>query len=166
MKNLIEASGSNTVTPSPYALTIPEFEKLTSKELAFVYFYSDHRSPYSFYELEERRKILEKDLQIKPNPKILAAVKKYNELSETHAVGLLKAARESVQKLKKYFEDIDLTLVDDNGKLMYTAKDLIANLKQIGEVVEGLEDLEELVKKEQSKTSVNRAGVESNKYNT
>lgn len=166
MKNLIELTGANTVTPSPYALAIAEFSKLTTAELAYIYFFCDYRSPYAFYELEERAKILEKELGIKLSPKLKTAIDKYNELSETHAVGLLKAARESVQKLKRYFEEIDLTLTDDNGKLIYTAKDLITNLKQIGEVVDGLQNLEELVKKEQSKGSVNRGGVESSKYNT
>jgi hypothetical protein len=166
MKNLIEMTGANTVTPSPYALAIEEFAKLNTKELAYVYFLCDHRSPYAFYELEERKKTLDKEFGVTATPKLKAAILKYNELSETHAVGLLKAARESVQKLKRYFNEVDLTLTDDNGKLVYTAKDLIANLKQIGEVVDGLNDLEDLVKKEQSKTSINRGGVESSKYNT
>jgi hypothetical protein len=166
MRNLIEIVGANSVAPSPYALTIPEFEKLSAKELAFVYFFTDYRSPYAFYEEGERIKVLEKDIGVKTSPKIKGAIDKYTELSETHAIGLLKAARESIQKLKKYFNEVDLTDVDDNGKLLYSAKDLITNLKQIGDVVDGLQNLEELVKKEQAKDSVNRGGVETSKYNS
>jgi hypothetical protein len=166
MKNLIELTGANSVTPSPYALTIAEFSKLTTAELAFVYLFCDYRSPYAFYEVLERSRVLEKEMGVKLSPKLRAGIDKYNQLSETHAVGLLKAARESVQKLKRYFNEVDLTLTDENGKLLYSAKDLITNLKQIGEVVDGLQNLEDLVKKEQSKDSVNRAGVESTKYNT
>lgn len=166
MKNLIEVAGNNSIIPSPYALAIPEFSKLTVKELAYIYFLCDHRSPYAYYELDERKRALSKEFEIIATPKLRTAIDKYNELTETHAVGLLKAARESVQKLKKYFEEIDLTVTDDNGKLLYTAKDLIGNLKQIGEVVDGLNALEDLVKKEQSKSSVNRGGVENSKYNT
>ena len=92
------------------------------------------------------------------------AVKKYQELSETHGIKLLRAGRSSVNKLEKYFKDIDLTAMDDNGKLLYQAKDLLSNLSKIGEVIEGLDRLEELVQKQQAKDNPNRAGVKTNKY--
>jgi hypothetical protein len=37
-------------------MTISEFEKLTAKELAFIYFFADHRSSYAAYDEEERKK--------------------------------------------------------------------------------------------------------------
>ena len=77
---------------------------------------------------------------------------------------MLKAGRSSVNKLEKYFKDIDLTAMDDNGKLLYQAKDLLSNLSKIGEVIEGLDRLEELVQKQQAKDNPNRAGVKTNKY--
>ena len=67
-------------------------------------------------------------------------------------------------KLEKYFEDIDLTIVDDHGKPIFSAKDLVANLSKVGDVVSGLHRLEELVKKEDQKSSKVRGGVEINKY--
>jgi len=54
--------------------------------------------------------------------------------------------------------------MDENGKLLYQAKDLVANLSKIGEVIEGLDRLEELVQKQQAKDNPNRAGVKTNKY--
>ena len=54
--------------------------------------------------------------------------------------------------------------MDDNGKLLYQAKDLLSNLSKIGEVIEGLDRLEELVQKQQAKDNPNRAGVKTNKY--
>jgi hypothetical protein len=163
MKDLLTVN-NNIVIPSSYALTIPEFEKLTVKELSFVYFYTDHRSNYAAYEEEERKEVLSKDLQIKVNPKIETAVDKYKELSETHAIKLLKSGRLAVNKLEQYFKNIDLTAMDENGKLLYQAKDLVANLSKIGEVIEGLDRLEELVQKQQAKDNPNRAGVKTNKY--
>ena len=163
MKDLLTVN-NNVVIPSVYALTIPEFEKLTIKELSFVFFYADHRSSYSAYDDEERKIKLEEDLKVKVTPKLAGAVKKYQELGETHGIKLLKAARSSVNKLEKYFQNIDLTAMDDNGKLLYQAKDLVANLSKIGEVVEGLDRLEELVQKQQAKDNPNRAGVKTNKY--
>jgi hypothetical protein len=163
MKDLLTLA-EGKVEPSPYALTIPEFTKLSINELSFIYFFVDHRSSYSAYEASEREEILIKDLKVSITPKLKAAVDKYKELSETHAVKLLKSARISVTKLEKYFENIDLTEMDENGRLIYQAKDLVANLSKMGDVVEGLDKLEELVKKQAEKDNPNRGGVVTNKY--
>ena len=160
MKDLITADGT-TVIPSPYALTVPE---LKVEELSAVYFFGDHRSPYMAYEEKDRWDQIKEVLKVNVNPKIKAAIHKYNELSETSAVKLLKAARESVTKLEKYFRDVDLTLADDHGKPIFHAKDLISNLSNMAKVVQSLDDLEELVKKQQQKDNPNRGGVVTNKY--
>ena len=163
MKNLIEASGSKII-PSPYVKTIKEFKPLSAEELSAVYFFSDHRSPYAAYGEEARWEAIITSVKVKLSPKISAAIAKYQELSETSAVKLLKAARESVTKLEAYFAEIDLTALDDNGKPIYQAKDLITNLSNMGKVVSGLEDLESIVKRQQQKDNPNRGGVVTNKY--
>jgi hypothetical protein len=169
LKNDLLIINDNVAVPSAYALTILEFKQLNSKELAFVYFMVDHRSPFSVYEWDQR--ILEVQTSIfdninkwKVSSKVLAACKKYEQLIETSAVRLLKAARESIVKLEKYFRKIDLHLMDDNGKPIFHAKDLIANLSNMGKVVDGLSRLEEIVKKEEQAANTNRGGVEVNKY--
>jgi hypothetical protein len=163
MKDLLTVN-NNVVIPSAYALTISEFEKLSVKELAFIYFYVDHRSSYASYDEQERKDKLIEELKIKSTPQLHAGLQKYRELSDTHATKLLKSARSAVNKLEKYFKDIDLTAMDENGKLLYQAKDLVANLSKIGEVIEGLDRLEELVQKQQAKDNPNRGGVKTNKY--
>tara|TARA_R110002020_G_scaffold345259_2_gene559278 strand:+ start:463 stop:984 length:522 start_codon:yes stop_codon:yes gene_type:complete len=155
--------------PSPYSLTIEEFKNLNTKELAFVYFMVDHKSPFSVYEWEQRiievkNSIFDDKSKWTPSSKVLGACDKYEKLIETSAVRLLKAARESIVKLEKYFRSIDLTLVDDNGKPIFHAKDLITNLSNMGKVVDGLSRLEEIVKKEEQAANTNRGGVEVNKY--
>ena len=155
--------------PSPYSLTITEFKDLNTKELAFVYFMVDHKSPFSVYEWEQRTievktSIFEAKSKWKPSSKVLGACDKYEKLIETSAVRLLKAARESIVKLEKYFRNIDLHLMDDNGKPIFHAKDLIANLSNMGKVVDGISRLEEIVKKEEQAANTNRGGVEVNKY--
>lgn len=163
MRDLITVS-NNVVVPSAYALTINEFKGLKSQELGAVYFYTDHRSPYAVYDESERLDKISQDLKVKFTPKIRGAIDKYKELSETSAVKLLKSARSSVTKLEKYFETINLNVLDDNGKPIYHAKDLIANLANMGKVVNGLEELEEIVKRHQQKDNPNRGGVVTNKY--
>jgi len=163
MKDLLTIDGTKVI-PSPYALTIPEFKTLKIDELSAVYFLADHRSPYIVYAEDERLEKVQESIKIAASPKIKAAILKYKELSETSAIKLLNAARESVVKLEKYFKEVDLTLTDDNGRPIYHAKDLIANLANMGKVVSGLDELEELVKKQQAKDNPNRGGVVVNKY--
>ena len=55
-------------------------------------------------------------------------------------------------------------MVDDNGKPIFAAKDLVMNISKMGDVIAGLHKLEEQVKKEEQTTSPNRGGVEVNKY--
>ena len=163
MRDLITVS-NNVVIPSTYALTINEFKGLKGQELSAIYFYADHRSPYAVYDEEERRSKICQDLKVKFTPKVKAGVDKYKELSETSAIKLLKSARTSVTKLEKYFRTIDLQLIDDNGIPIYHAKDLIANLSNMSKVINGLEELEELVKRHEQKDNPNRGGVVTNKY--
>ena len=157
------------VVPSAYTLTISEFKELSTSELAFVYFMVDHKSPFSVYEWDQRIKEVKNSVfkdkkKWTPSAKVLGACDKYDKLIETSAVRLLKAARTSIVKLEKYFRDIDLHLMDDHGKPIFHAKDLIANLSNMGKVVDGLARLEEIVKKEEQAANTNRGGIEVNKY--
>ena len=176
MRNLLNLS-NYIVIPDPYTLTIKEFKSIfdsdkskkkekAMKEFAYIYYMCDHNSPFSTYEDEEKSKEILNTLGIdcKINSKVKVAMSKYLELTETSAVKLLKAARESVVKLEKYFKDIDLTLVDDNGRPIFHAKDLVANLSKMGTVIEGLAKLEEQVKKEEQLNTHLRGGIEVNKY--
>tara|TARA_Y100000034_G_C6797679_1_gene357658 strand:+ start:187 stop:723 length:537 start_codon:yes stop_codon:yes gene_type:complete len=165
------------VIPDPNTLIIKEFKSILDadkskkkekamKEFSFIYYMCDHNSPFSTYEDKEKEKEILNSLGIdwKIGGKVKAAMNKYLELSETSAVKLLKAAKESVIKLEKYFKDIDLTLVDDNGRPIFHAKDLVANLSKMGSVIEGLSKLEEQVKKEEQVNMHLRGGIEVNKY--
>jgi len=163
MRDLITVS-NNVVVPSAYALTIDEFKGLKGQELGAVYFYTDHRSPYAVYDSEERISKISQDLKVKFSPKVKGAIDKYKELSETSAIKLLKSARSSVTKLERYFDTINLNVLDDHGKPIYHAKDLIANLSNMAKVVNGLEELEAIVKKHEQKDNPNRGGVVTNKY--
>ena len=168
MKDLLVVV-DNKVIPSSYSLTIKEFKKLKIEELSFIYFMCNHNSPFAVYEwdqrtIETKNSIFGEEKNWVPSVNLLKACDKYSNLLETSSVKLLKAAKESVVKLEKYFRSIDLTILDDNGKPIYHAKDLIANLSNMGKVVDGLSRLEEIVKKEEQAANTNRGGVEVNKY--
>lgn len=151
---------------SPQSLTIKEFKKLwtrdkskgkqkASAELAYVYYYTDWQSPYRIYfnEKEKRDKII-LDLfdgkKWEPDQTITEACKKYEQLSTTDSMLLLQDARSAIGKLREYFRDVDLTEKDEkSGKPIYSAKDLMMNIKQVGSVVKGMKELQEEVAKEQ-----------------
>ena len=169
----------NVAIPSPYVLTVEEFAKIvnrdktkskdrSTKELAYIYFFCDHASPFSVYgedvRSDEVKLSVFGETKWEPDSAIQAACEKYKKLKETSAVRLLIAAKESVVKLENYFKDIDLTLSDDNGRPIFAAKDLVANLSKMGDVINGISKLEDLVKKEKQVQSSNRGGVETNKY--
>jgi hypothetical protein len=160
----------NVAVPSPYTLTILEFKELDTKELAYVYFMHDHRSPYAVYDISQRHDEvvlgIHGKVKWKPSSKVLTACDKYKELKESSAVKLLKSARASVVKLEKYFESVDLTLMDDNGRPIFHAKDLVANLSKMGDVIDGLSKLEEQVKKQEQINTNTRGGVVVNKYSS
>ena len=129
----------------------------------------DHKSPFAVYEWDQRNievknSIFGEKKKWTPSKKVLEACNKYEKLIETSAVRLLKAAKESVVKLEKYFRDIDLTMMDDHGKPIFHAKDLIANLSKMGQVVDGITRLEDIVRKEEQAANTNRGGIEVNKY--
>ena len=169
MQNDLIYINDGVAMPSSYALTILEFKNLSATELSFVYFMVDHRSPFSIYDWDQRitevkNSIFGEKKKWKPSAKVLAACDKYDKLIETSSVRLLKAARNSIVKLEKYFQDIDLHLMDDNGRPIFHAKDLMANLSNMGKVVDGLTKLEEIVRKEEQAANTNRGGIEVNKY--
>lgn len=158
----------NKAVSSAYSRTITEFKSLSEKDLAYIYFMADYRSPFSVYDWEQRKMEVKKSIfagsKWKETSKIKIACDKYAELTETSAVKLLKAARGAINKLEKYFRNIDLTVVDKNEKPIYSAKDLISNLEKMGKVVDGISRLEDIVKKEEQTVNSNRGGVEVNKY--
>jgi len=141
----------NVAVPSPYAKSILEFKELNAKELAYVYFMCDHRSPYAVYDLEARHDevtlgVYGKDYKV--STKVQAACSTYRKLKETSAV------------------TVDLTLMDDNGRPIFHAKDLVANLSKMGDVVDGLSKLEEQVAKQEQINTNTRGGVVVNKYSS
>ena len=96
--DLLYIKEGNIVYPSPYTCTILEFKDLTSKELAFVYFMTDHRSAYSVYEWDQREievktSVFGDTSKWSPSPKVLGACEKYEKLIETSAVRLLKNSK-------------------------------------------------------------------------
>lgn len=163
----------NRVIIDPDTLPIPEFKTLwdrdTSKikeqaykELAYIYFMTDFKSPYNSYPEDEREERIKqdfiKDSKWKPDQDIKLAIDRYTEFQESPSMRLLKASKNACKKLEGYFNTVDLDEKDTKGQLVNKATDLSRSLKEIGQIVESLNKVEEQVKKEISTSEKIRGG--------
>ncbi len=128
-------------------------KKRAFKEFQFMYLVYDWKSPYSEYSDQEKREAAQSDSSLTDkqltDDKFLAACKKYQELQDSRMLKLLRSAYRAVDELRIYFENIDLQDIDpETGKPIHSAKDLISNISNLGKTVEGLSQLEYMVKKE------------------
>lgn len=168
------------VVIDPNTLVIPEFlkiwksDKSTGKSeahqiLSYVYFYCDFASPYAIYPLHQRKAMLINDF-LKGNEKIIAkaevedAIKKYKSFNDTPSMRLLESAQIACDKLADYFETLDFKELDDTGRPVYLAKDVAANLKAVGGIIESLNKTTEQVKKEVTASVKVRGGGDIGDY--
>jgi len=157
---------ARVVVVSPEALLIPEFKDLWNRdkskdrlkahrELSYVYFISDYKSPYRSSLTEDKlhevvAKDFMKDSEYKACAKVLAAIDKYKELQKTPSMLLLDASVQTVHKLINYLQEIDLTERDKSDRPIYKPSDVTTSLKNIGGIVESLAKVRESVEKEVS----------------
>ena len=167
------------IDPAAYALkqfkTIWDRDKSSNKrqalsELAYIYYMQDYKS--DFYEIsnpEERSEqiMLNLDLGDKIDPEdpvIVEAMEFYASTSKTKTMLLLEDAYGSIDKLRDYFKNVDLEAVDQNGKLVHDSTKLMNNISKLADLVDGLQKLEFLVRKEQQADGKLRAGREKGMF--
>lgn len=158
MKNLLEFK-NNILAIAPEALMISEFKAIWDRdkskgkekalqELAYVYHTTDFQSIYRNYHSSTRESKIKIDVfgdkQWKPDMLIIQAQIKYKELQTTLSMELLNDAETGLEKLRDYFREANFD-DDDEGK---AAKNFIANIKQLGDIVKGMKSLREEVEKE------------------
>jgi hypothetical protein len=168
MRNLITIE-NNVLRIAPEALVIKEFHDIWKRdktktkdkalrELAYVYHTTDFQSIYRNYhpDIQESKIILDlfADRKWKPDSLIILAQEKYRTLQTTLSLELLIDAEFGLTKLRDYFRDVDFS-EDENGA---AAKNFIANVKQMGELVKGMKVLREEVEKELSNAMQLRGG--------
>ena len=126
-------------------------------EISYVIFLCDYKSPYNAYNEVEKPRVIKEDFiknsKWEPDKVILDAIKKYENLQQTTNTRLLRSAKKGAEKLAEYFEGVDFSILDDNGKPIYTAKDLASNLGAVGNIVKSLVQLERQVQSEQVEIS-------------
>ena len=159
----------------PDALAIPAMRKIWDRdedkekhtafrELLFVYYVCDFKSPYANYPEKEKVDKVIHDIMAKgwkPDPELEHLIQEYKDNQEMNSpsLRLLKASRESVHKLADWLHNIDYTGDDamDPAKVAKT-------LGEVGKIIDSLNKLEEKVKKEITTASRARGGGQKGLY--
>jgi len=168
------------ITINEESLAIPPFKALwdrdktktkerATREISFVAFLCDYKSPYfEAYPEDQRMAVLKKDFlgdeDYEIDDLLATAIERYKEFRETTNTRLLRAAKGAAEKLTEWFFDIDFGAKDREGRPLVTARDISTNLKDIGGIVKSLDILERQVQKEQLEQSRARGGSDIGDY--
>ena len=142
--NLLELDGDQ-VKVTPEVLRIKVFRGLWDRdrtksksrvmnELAFIWLYKNVDSPYVKQGLEHEEKVqaIKEDIGLPStwefDELMAACCEKYEELTYTQSFFLVEDAMKAVNKLRDYFTSINLLQLDDKGKPVYSAVQLVSAL--------------------------------------
>lgn len=112
----------------------------------------DFKSFYSeLAEVEQQRTALD-DCNFTPedieDPRIQTAIEKYKSLQKSRKLKMLLSARGVLDKMRLFYDDIDLGREDEKGKLVHDSGKILTQLGNLGKAYAGLDDLEYQVKKD------------------
>jgi hypothetical protein len=129
-------------------------------ELAYVYHSCDYQSIYRNYHIDTRESKVRLDIfgerEWKPDSKIMEAITTYQQLQTTLSMQLLNDVEIGLTKLRDYFREPNFD-EDENG---VAAKNFIANIKSMGDMVKSLKILRDEVEKELTDTMQLRGRTE------
>jgi len=124
------------------------------KELTYVYFMYDFTSIFAQMSEEDRKTYslqsasLPEDYEISSELKNLIDWFVSIQESTSFSLVLLKKARKAAYKLGDYFDNVNFNEKDDQGRPIYNIKQFIDTVKQLSDVIDGLNSLENSVKNE------------------
>lgn len=140
---------NNRIIVDPDLLPIPEFNTIWEadksktkekaiRELQFVYYIADFKSPYrKSYRDEEIYTIVKRDFIGDSNWKIPdrveKAINKYKELQETKILKFLYKAENALEQIETYFDTFDINNLDSENQADAINK-LLRNLREVDEV--------------------------------
>jgi hypothetical protein len=144
--------------------TTGKYKKRGHAEARFLFFFCDYKSEFAKFDEDSRKTEsltaagLPADYKI--SEKLEAAVNRYNTLKVSRNLRLLNSANKAIDKLEKYFSEVDFTAIHPDGSPKYNPKDIISNISNLGKVLEGLEKLKEAVEKEEGQEASARGDAE------
>lgn len=134
--------------------------------LTVLYFTYDPRSDYNYIPNEEERlkEVCESNglPLFKPTEKEKQCISLYSKLCQTSSSLLLRDTKIAVDKLRKFLLDVDLNLLDDKGKPVFTVNSITSTIKQIPQLTKDLMEAERIVTKEIEEQGKARGGNDRN----
>lgn len=122
------------------------------RDLSFVYFMCDPRSPYMYIvDTDERSQLIKEQEGItkwKPDKEVLRAMEVYKKLCTTTSSILLESTRKAIDKVRLFLEELDLTEEDEKRKPKYTISSVTSALKDIPKLISQLNDCEKTLNSE------------------
>lgn len=117
------------------------------QEFGIIYFLCDPRSDYMFISDEKERLDLIKTQEGLPknwkiDAELQTAINTYKTLTQTTASLLLEDTRILVDKIRQQMKKIDLNLLDDKRKPVYTLQSITSTVKQIPQLSKDLTEAE------------------------
>lgn len=136
------------------------------QQMSVLYFYTDPRSSYN-YIIDDEERLKEIMLQeglpdtFKISPKLKEAIEIYKKHVITSSYLLLQDTKVAVDKVRTFLRDLDLSLLDDKGKPVYTISSITQTIKQIPQLAKDIIEAERLITKEIEETGRARGGNQS-----
>lgn len=165
MNKIADIIGGKVVL-SADTLLIPCFKRIwestedkayAHNQIAYIIFKHYHDSPYSSLYVEDRERILRKELfteDWEPNELVKWAEEMYLEFTDTLNLKLLRAFRRKLEVISKYLDEpmeyMDMKLV----------KEILASASMIDKTVKAIDSLEKQVRREELESSTVRGGSE------
>ncbi len=161
---------NNKLIVSPEDVLIPEVnfiwerdkskdKEVARQELTYIYLISDWNSIYRNYPEAHKDTIIRKDFIKIPNWEPDNAVKETikrlddHQIQSSTSMRLLRSTKNAIEKLSDYFDDVDFTERDEDGKPVYKINEVTNSIEKAGKMLQSIETLVEKVEKEKSMTS-------------
>jgi hypothetical protein len=172
----IDASGR--VLMNPDSIAIPTFRALwdrdksktkerATREISYVVFSCDYKSPYRAYNEIDRTRIIKedfiKDTNWEPDELILEAIKRYNEFQETTFSRLVNKSLKLADKLSDYMDTIDFKDKDEK-QAQAIVDSIVKTLEKVGNIVKSLTMLKKQVETDSTEQTNVRGKTEIGDY--
>ena len=158
------------------ALLIPAFKIIhdTYKESAndyftYLFFMIDFRSDFEDIVDENEREVMVLSnvlpgKTIEKGALIDNATALYKKMQNTASMRLVHSARRAMYKIETFLNDVDLNLMDQNGKPIYSVKMIADVVGGLSKMTTALNELEATVKREMDQGSRIRGGGQKSFY--
>jgi hypothetical protein len=177
--NLFNIGITGKIELNPETIAIPPFKDIwerdksstkekATREISYIVYLCDYRSPYIAYAEEYREGIIREDFIKDPNwvpdEVIISAIAKYKDLQYTPILRMLHSALGVSDKISSYFDKVNFEETDSKGNLKYDINDVLAAIDKVQRAIKTLKSLERQVKTEQMDSTSVRGNSEINEY--